>query len=213
MAALKVKDISKIMVEALHMTESSEEKSVYRAIDIAHREMAEMRDWPKLRMKTSLVMTGSDAALPTSLIGITGVRSSTEVYFKAEEEDILSVDGRPHWYYASQSGTNPSATQYINIADTAGAAASATITVNYWAYPPTITHDDGDIMIPGPRALAMLSIVTLLGLQQHKTAEAEPFRQEYSIALADLLQRYPATARAKLPRGRHGLPLALGDIG
>ena len=213
MAALKVRDISKIMIESLHMTESSEEKTVYRAIDIAHREMAEIRDWPKLRMKTSLVMTGTDAALPTNLIGITGVRSTTEVYFKTEEEGILSVDGRPHWYYASQTGTNPSATQYINIADVAGAAASATITVNYWAYPKTITMDDDDIMIPGPRALAMLSIVTLLGLTQHKTAEAEPYRQEYSIALADLISRYPATAFAKRPRGRHGEPMALGDIG
>ncbi len=213
MAALKVKDISKIMVESLHMTETNEEKTVYRAIDIAHREMAEMRDWPKLRMSTSLAMSGTAKALPTNLIGITGVRSSTEVYFKAEEEDILSLDGRPHWYYSSQSGTNPIPTQYINIVNAAGSAASATITVNYWAYPDTLDNDDDDIMIPGPRALAMLSIVTLLGLRQHKTVEAEPFRQEYALALADLLQRYPATARAKLPRGRHGLPLALGDIG
>jgi len=213
MAALKVKDISKIMVESLHMTEANEEKTVYSAIDIAHREMAEMRDWPKLRMKTSLVMAGTDTALPANLIGITGVRSTTQVYFKAEEEDILSADGRPHWYYASQSGNNPSPTQYINITNAAGTADSATIIVNYWAYPDTLTNDDSDIMIPGPRALAMLSIVTLLGLRQHKTTEAEPFRQEYAIALTDLLQRYPATARAKLPRGRHGLPLALGDIG
>lgn len=211
--ATKVKDISKVIIDSLHMTQTKEEKLVLRAIDIAHREMAEIRDWPKLRMKKTYSMTGSDTELPSNLIGVTGVRSATDVYFKCEEEDVLSVDSRPHWYYASQAGTDPSASLYINIVDAAGAPATADITVNYWSYPDTINSDEDDVLIPGPRALAMLSIVTLLGLTQHKTMEAEPFRQEYALALADLLERYPLTSRARIPRGRHGLALALGDAG
>jgi hypothetical protein len=213
MASIKVDDIKQLMEDGLHFDLSEEKKMVLRAIDIAHKDMAEIRDWRKLRMKKALSFTGSDVALPTNLIGITGIQSSTEIYLKCEEEDALMVDGRPHWYYASQTGTNPSATQYINILDATGAADTASVTVFYWAYPETLTGDNDDIMVPGPRALAMLSIVILLGFIDHKPGEAEPFRAEYNNALSELLARYPVNARAKLPKGRHGRALALGDIG
>ena len=213
MAALKVKDVSEIISQAIHMDLSAEKKKVLASIDLAHKDMAEIRDWQKLRMKKTFSMTGADTALPTNLIGVTGVKSATEVYFKCEEEDILSVDARPHWCYASQTGDSPSSAPYFNVYDDAGAADTADATVFYWAYPSTITGDNDDLLIPGPRAIAMLSVVILLGLDGHKTAEAEPFRQEYDTALAELIQRYPLNARAKLPRGRHGLPLAQGDRG
>ena|GEM_PF-3868968 len=213
MASIKAKDIAQLMEAGLHMDLSKEKDAVLMAIDLGHKDMAELRDWVKLRMKKSYVMTGSDTALESNLIGVTGVKSSTAVYFKAEEEDILSVDGRPHWCYASQTGTSPDASPYFNIYDTAGAAASATVDVFYWAYPDTISSDNDDILVPGPRALAMLSIVILLGFLDRKPSDAEPFRAEYQTALQELLSRYPLTARAKAPRGRHGNVLAYGDNG
>ncbi len=211
--SIKVKDISYLMQEAFNYDISKEKKLVLQSIDIAHKDMAEMLDWRKLRMKTTLSMTGSDTALPDNIIGITGVKSSTAVFFKCEEEDTLSVDGRHHWYYASQSGTNPSVTQYINILDATGANETASISVFYWAYPKTLTGDNDDILIPGPRVMTLASIIILLGLTEHKPAEAEPFRAEYNVALKELMARYPSTARAKVPVGRHGNKLAQGDIG
>lgn len=213
MPNLKVKDVSDFIKEALNMNLSTEKKKVFMAIDIAHKDMALLRDWEKLRMKKEFVMTGVDTELPTNLAGVTGVRSSTEVYFKAEEEDILSVDGRPHWVYAAQTGDDPTSAPYFNIYDEAGAEDSASVTVFYWAIPKTVNSEDDDILIPGLRAIATLASSILLGLLEHKTQEAEPFRVEYQSALQELLARYPVNARAKLPKGRHGMPLALGDIG
>jgi len=210
---IQVKDIATIIEKALHMDLAKEKSKVLNAIDLAHKDMAEIRDWRKLRMSIAKSLTGSAVSLPTNLIGITGVKSTTERYFKQEEEDVLSVDGRPHWHYAAQTGTNPSATPYFNITDTAGAAATATVTVYYWAYPQTITKDSDEILIPGPRALAMLAIVILLGLMEHQPQDAEPFRIEYKDALSELLERYPVNARAKVPIGRHGQRMATGDLG
>jgi len=213
MAATKAKDIAQLIEDGLRRKSADDKAVVLRAINLAHIDMAEIRDWVKLRMKRSYVMAGDDTALSDNLIGITGIKSATEVYFKTEEEDVLSIDGRPHWCYASQTGDDPSATQYFNIYDAAGAPASATVDVFYWAYPKKISSENDDILIPGPRAIAMLSILILLGFIEHKPEDAEPFRIEYKDALAELMARYPLTSRSKTPRGRHGNALAIGDIG
>lgn len=211
--SLKAKDIAGLIETGLNRNLPDEKRTVLQAISLAQQDMAELRDFPKLRMKKSMSMSGADAELPNNLIGITGIKSATDVYFKMEEEETLSTDGRPHWYYASQTGTDPTASTYYNILDESGSAATDNVTVFYWAYPKIVTSDNDDILIPGPRALTLLSIVTLLGFIEHKPQESEPFRADYQIALKELLERYPATASAKKPTGRHGDRLAMGDIG
>lgn len=213
MASIKAKDISYLMQNALNTNLSYEKKQMFEAIDIAHKDMAEIQDWKKLRLRKSLSFTGADLAIPTNAIGVTGVRSATTVYYKTEEEDILSLDDRPHWYYASQVADNPSVNKFINIIDDAGDAATDAVNVYYWAYPPTITGANDDILVPGPKALAMASIMVLLGFIEHKPAQAEPFRIEYNEALKELQLRYPVTSRSKAPKGRHGNRLAMGDLG
>jgi len=48
MASIKAKDISYLMQDGLNTNLSYEKKQVFQAIDIAHKDMAEIQDWKKL---------------------------------------------------------------------------------------------------------------------------------------------------------------------
>jgi hypothetical protein len=124
----------------------------------------------------------------------------------------------PQWMGPTLQGATtffqirPEGTRKIKLADADGEDYSATVTVDYWAYPPTIYDESQRILLPTTRALVLSASMRLVRVDLKDRFQAEAIRAEYEDARAELLAANPRYIGPAMPRNRQGNVAGWGSV-
>jgi len=210
-------DVKEPVVRALRLTATADLALAVGRIDLQHRELCALADWPRLRRISAAQSPAAGVVELAGGLGITGVVDATtkEPYWFCEAADLSAGDlaGRRLWTVAQASDGKAAAAVWKWDA-TAGkhVAGTETVDVAWWAAPATLSGDTDKLALPGTRALLARAVCDLIGLMDRKEMDAAPWRQEYEAGLQELLSRVPRAASARVLRTLSGRVLRLSPL-
>ncbi|MDD5706760.1 MAG: hypothetical protein PHR35_12630 [Kiritimatiellae bacterium] len=203
-------DVLKPMKRALRIDSSAADIAlVIERIDLWHRELCALSDWPALQRETLNEVPADGVIELQSGLGVSAVEvSGTHEpcwYVKRTELCAGDLAGRKLWTPSSVGDTSISiAVWQWDQASAMHIPETLPVNVRWWIAPATLTAESDKLSLPGTRALLVHAVCDWVGLMNRTEIDAAPWRTELAEIKAEIKARAPAamSAALHLPSGR-----------
>lgn len=125
-------------------------------------------------------------------------------YYKIVSTTTLATTYRGPDIQSKVYVVRPATARRIILYDDAGALASGTFTVHYWAYPEPLWQEWQLPVIPSVRALELLVTIDALGTKEKQEKTADNYRAEFREELSRMRNMNPRFVAPKAAMGNDG---------
>lgn len=199
-------DVLAPVQRALRLTAQADLVLARQRIDVLHRELCGITDWPSLRVEGVMSTIGG----PLAIAGAAGITSvGTELagvpYWWAERFDAFASDlaERRLWSIGMPARNNAGdflfdVWDWDVDTDVRVASTGVSLRVTYWRVPGPLAQDTDRLAIPGVRALVVRAVLDLVGLMDRKDTDVAAWRGEMDSSLAELKSLNPVAQSPSL---------------
>ena len=190
-------DVKDPVVRALRLTAVADVALAVKRIDLWHRELCSLADWPALRQETLNVVPTAGIISLANALGVSGVERATghvpAWYVDRVELSAGDLAERMVWTSDSvlSAGGFKIAAWKWDATASAHVAETVACNVRWWSAPATLTSDAQKLSLPGTRALLARTVCDLIGLMDKQEIDADPWRRELTAGLEELKSYNP----------------------
>lgn len=208
-AIFTVADVLTPVVRALRLSAADDITLAIGRIDVWHRELCGMTDWPALRAVQTVASAAGASVTIADGAGVSAVFAYVggAPYWFCERQDVDASDmAERRLWSIGMPGRDTNGGLVIDVWDWSTTATPAAhvlstgtaLKVAYWKRPAALTVATDKLALPETRALLVRVVIDMMVLLDRKATEAAPWQQEMDTSLAELLKCNPVAPALSL---------------